>query len=91
MGENLSNFLCGSFSLAVGAMILHNLDALVRFDKVGAWLNKRLGKSVLTRELWTIKTANTARVERIVLQVVAVIALLAGLVMVGLAFQNRFY
>lgn len=77
-------------------MILHNLDALVRFDqnsgsKLRAWFNKRLGKYVLNRELLSVGTANAVRGSRIALQVVGVLALLAGLVLVGLSFRNRFH
>jgi hypothetical protein len=96
MSENLSNFLWGTLYLAAGALILHNLDAIVRFDqdsgiRLKAWFNKQLGKSVLTRELWSVGTPSGFRSSRIVYRVVGIIALLVGVVLVGLSFRGRFH
>jgi hypothetical protein len=94
MSENLRYFLRGTFYLAVGALILHSLDAMVRFDqnsgvRLKAWFHKKLGQSVPDRELWAAGTPRGFRSSRIVFRVVGVIALLMGLGLVGMSFRGN--
>lgn len=96
MSENFSYFLWGSLCLATGALILHNLVALVRFDqdsslRLKAWFHKKLGPSGLNRELWSAGRPGGSRSSRIVFRVVGVTALLMGLVLMGLAFRGHFH
>jgi hypothetical protein len=93
MNQNLYGLLSGVFCLAAGALILHNLDALVQFDqdsgiRLKAWFNKQLGKSVLNRELWSVGAPSGFRSSRIAFRVAGVILLLGGLVLVGLSFRG---
>jgi hypothetical protein len=96
MSENLSNFLWGTVCLVAGALILHNLDSVVRFDQVSGtrlkgWFNKQLGKSVLNRELWSVGTPNGFRSSRIVFRVVAIVAILFGVLLIGFSFRSHFH
>jgi hypothetical protein len=95
MSEDLSIFLYGSFCLAVGALILQNLDGLVRFDqqsgaKLKAWLKKHVSNPTLNRELWSVGTPSGRRSSRIVFRVAGVILILLGAALVGLSFRGRF-
>ena len=95
MSEILSKFLRGTLYLAIGTLVLRNLDAIVGFDqhsgvRLKSWFNRKLGKSVLNRELWSVGTPSGFRTSRIVLQIAGVIALLMGLLLVGLSFVGRF-
>jgi hypothetical protein len=95
MSEKLIVFLCGSLCLAVGALILQNIDALVRFDqqsgaKANAWFKKRVKNPVLNRELWPVGTPSSSRKSRIVFLVVGVILILLGVLLVGESFRDRF-
>jgi hypothetical protein len=96
MSENLSNFLWGTVWLAAGALLLNNLDAIVRFDQHSgsrqkAWFKKKLGNSVLNRELWSVGTPSGFRSSRIVFRVLGIIALTVGVALVGLSFRGRFH
>jgi hypothetical protein len=94
MSDNLENLLCGCVFLAAGAVILHNLDAVVRFDQASGvrskvWFNEKLGKSVFNRELWSGGTKAGFRSSRIVFRTVAVFAILSSGLFIGLWFTRR--
>jgi len=59
MSENLGNFIWGTIFLVVGTILLWCLDAVVRLDqnsglRLESWFQKKLGNSVLNRELWSV-------------------------------------
>jgi len=94
MSENLSTFLWGTVWLTGGALLLANLDAIVRFDqhsgnKQSAWFKKKLGNSVLNHEFWSVGTPSGFRSSRIVFRVLGIIALAIGIALVGLSFRGR--
>jgi len=96
MSEKLSVFLCGSLCLAAGALILQNLDTLVRFDqqsgiRLKAWFKRRVSNPTLNRELWSVGTPSGSRSSRIVFRVAGVILMLLGVALVGLAIQGRYH
>jgi hypothetical protein len=96
MSENLGNLLWGCLSVAAGAVMLHYLDAVVRFDqnsgmRMKALFNKRLGKSVLNLELWSVGTETGFRSSKVVFRIVAYLAILFGMVLIGLAFRGHFH
>ena len=92
MSENFNHFLWGIFWVATGALILHYADAISRCDQESGirskvWLSKKLGKSTVNRELWSVGTPKAFRSSRIVFRIVGTIALLMGFALVGLSFQ----
>jgi len=96
MSEPLSQFLQGTFWMAVGAIVLQNLDALVRFDqhsgiKLKAWLKKQLGTSTLNRELWSVGTPSGFRGSRTVFRVVGVLSIVGGTALVCLSLRGVFH
>jgi hypothetical protein len=96
MSEPLSNFLQGTLCLVVGALILQNLEALVRFDqhsgiKLKAWFEKQLGNSALNRELWSVGTPSGFRSSRIVFRIVGVLCLIGGTALVALSLRGLFH
>src|SRR5215472_2275791 len=61
MNEPIGFFFWGSVNLLVGALIRLNLEAIVQFDqntglRLKSWFNKKLGKSPLNRDLWSVGT-----------------------------------
>ncbi len=96
MSEHLSNLLCGTFLLALGTLILFNLEAVARLDqhsgiRLKSWFQKQLGKSVLNRELWPVGTPGAFRSSRIVLRIVGIFSVLAGAGLVALSFRRYFH
>jgi len=94
MSKCLSHLFLGIVSVVLGALILVNLDTIVRFDqrsgmKLRSWFRKKLGNSVLNRELWTVGTPGTPsglRSSRVSFKVVAIVLLVVGAVIVALSF-----
>ena len=96
MSEPLGQFLHGIFWIAVGAIVLQNLDALVRFDqrsgiKLKAWFKGRLGNSTLNRELWSVGTPSGFRSSRIAFRIVGALSILGGTVLVVLSLRRFFH
>ena len=96
MSEPLSQFLHGLFWIALGAMVLQNLDALVRFDqhsgnKLKAWWKKQLGTSTLNRDLWSVGTPSGFRLSRIAFRVVGVLSIVGGTALVFLSLRSIFH
>jgi len=92
MSETLGNLVWGGLFVATGAVILHNLEAIVDFDqnsgvRAKAWFNKRLGKSVLNYELWSVGTKSGFRSSRIVFRMAALLFILYGTILIGLSFH----
>jgi hypothetical protein len=93
MSQRLDNFLWGSFYLVAGSVILLNLEAIVRFDqnsglRLKSWFNKKLGKSFLNRELWSVGTPTGFKSSRIVFRIVSILCLVYGAVLLVLAFRE---
>ena len=96
MSEPLSYFLQGTLCMAIGALILQNLDALVRFDqhsgiKLKAWFKKQLGNSALNRELWSVGTPSGFRSSRVVFRIVGVLSLVGGTALMALSLRGLFH
>jgi hypothetical protein len=96
MSENLENLLWGCFSVAAGAAILYNLEAIVHFDqnsgvRLKAWLGKMLGKSALNRDLWSVGTKAGIRGSRVGFRIVAVTLIVVGVAFIGFSFRTHFH
>jgi hypothetical protein len=96
MSEHLGILLCGAFLLALGTLILFNLDAVARLDQhsgvsLKLWFQKHLGPSVLNRELWPVGTPGAFRSSKIVLRIAAIFSVLAGAALLALFFRGHFH
>jgi hypothetical protein len=97
MSEPLSYLLQGTLFMAVGALILQNLDTLVRFDQhsgiklKSSWFNKRLGNSALNGELWSVGAPSGFRSSRIVFRIVGVLFVLGGTTLFVLSLRGLFH
>jgi len=96
MSERLGNFLWGAIFLVAGSITLLYLDAIVRLDqnsgiRLKSWFQKKLGKSVLNRELWSVGTPSGFRSSRIAFQVSGVVFLVVRAVLVTVAASRYFH
>jgi hypothetical protein len=93
MSRDLIDLSLGIISLVSGALILLNLDSIAQFNqrsgvKLRSWFQRKLGDSILNRELWASGTPGTPsgfRSSRICFQVVAIAFLAGGAVIVALS------
>jgi hypothetical protein len=105
MNGLLSNFVWGTVCLAVGVLILQNLDALVLSDKhfgirQKAWFQKTFGNTFLNREIWPFGTRGgfpPSKISKIVFRVLGAVFVLRGAlyllepVIVRLYFRSHFH
>lgn len=84
---------CGILSLVSGVLILVNLDYIARFDqrsgvKLRSWFQRKLGDSILNRDLWAggiPGTPSGLRSSRNCFRGMAIVFLVGGAVIVALS------
>jgi hypothetical protein len=96
MSEAASNLLAGTIFLSVGVLILQNLETIARFDqsngvKLHSWFKKKLGDSVLNREIYSVGTPSGLRKSRIVLRSAGVFCLVGGLLFISVGLLRYFH
>ena len=95
MSEAASNLLSGTIFLSVGVLILQNLEAIARLDqssgvKLHSWFKKKLGDSVLNREIYAVGTPSGLRKSKIGLHGAGIFCIVVGLLFVSLGLVLYF-
>ena len=95
MTAQQSDFLYGTLFLIAGVLLLTYLEKIVELDQKSeiltrAFFRKKLGNSILNRDLWSIETQAAVRASRIALRCAAVVLLLTGTAVLLLAFRHSF-
>jgi hypothetical protein len=88
----ISDLVQSAIAILAGVSILLNLDFVMNFDqrwevKVNAWLKKRLGNSLLTRDIYSIGTPSGLRKSRICLRIAAIVLILSGLALATMSVR----
>ncbi len=96
MSEVARNLLSGTIFLSVGVLILQNLEAIARFDqstgvKLHSWFKKKLGDSVLNREIYSVGTPSGLLKSRIGLRGAGVFCIVVGLLFISLGLVRYFH
>jgi hypothetical protein len=92
MKEALSDLVQGAIIIWAGIAILLNLESLANLDqrwgaKQNAWLKRLLGKSFLTRDIYSVGDPSGLRKSRIGVRIAGTILILGGLALVTISLR----
>jgi len=96
MNDTVSSVIQGGVAILAGIAMLLNLDWVANSSqrcsiKFNAWVKKRLGNSILTRDIWPLGNESGDRSARICCSLAGVSLILCGLGLVTVALYVRFY
>jgi|ERR1700676_1212538 len=96
MSDAAIELLSGTILLSVGVLILQNLETIARFDqssgvKVHSWFKRKLGDSVLNREIYSVGAPSGFRKSRIGLRGAGVFSIVVGTLFISLGLVRYFH